>query len=86
VFTEGAESFRNWASQLPEIVGVFVVSGASDLLLHLAVPDTDCLYGFVIDRLTERGEVVDVNTSVVYEHIRRTVLEPLGTPSRVDRV
>ena len=41
------------------------------------MPDTDALYAFVIDRLTERPEVADVNTSVVYEHIRRPVLEPL---------
>ena len=72
------EAFRNWVSTLPEIVGVFVVSGAADFLLHVAVPDTDALYAFVIDRLTEREEVADVNTSVVYEHIRRTVLEPLA--------
>ena len=72
------EAFRNWVSTLPEIVGVFVVSGAADFLLHVAVPDTDALYAFVIDRLTERPEVADVNTSVVYEHIRRTVLEPLA--------
>ena len=52
---------------------MFVVSGAADFLLHVAVPDTDALYAFVIDRLTERPEVADVNTSVVYEHIRRTV-------------
>ena len=71
------EAFRNWVSQLPEIVGVFVVSGAADFLLHVAVPDTDALYAFGIDRLTERPEVADVNTSVVYEHIRRTALEPL---------
>jgi DNA-binding Lrp family transcriptional regulator len=74
---ENIESFRNWASQLPELIGVFVVAGGSDFLLHVAVPDTDALYAFVIDRLTERGEVADVNTSVVYEHIRRPVLEPL---------
>jgi DNA-binding Lrp family transcriptional regulator len=74
---EIVEAFRNWVSELPEIVGVFVVSGAADFLLHVAVPDTDALYAFVIDRLTERPEVADVNTSVVYEHIRRTVLEPL---------
>ena len=72
------EAFRNWVVELPEIVGVFVVSGAADFLLHVAVPDTDALYAFVIDRLTERPEVADVNTSVVYEHIRRTVLEPLA--------
>jgi DNA-binding Lrp family transcriptional regulator len=72
------EAFRNWTSTLPELVGVFVVSGSADFLLHVAVPDTNALYAFVIDRLTERPEVADVNTSVVYEHIRRTVLEPLA--------
>jgi len=72
------EAFRDWAARLPEIVGVFVVSGGDDFLLHVAVPDTDALYAFVIDRLTERPEVADVRTSVVYEHIRRPVLEPLG--------
>ena len=75
---ENIEGFRNWAGGLPELLGVFVVAGGSDFLLHVAVPDTDALYTFVIDRLTERPEVADVNTSVVYEHIRRPVLESLG--------
>jgi DNA-binding Lrp family transcriptional regulator len=56
------------------VVGVFVVSGGSDFLRHVAVPDTDTLYAFVIDRLTDRFEVADVNNSVVHEHIRRPVL------------
>jgi DNA-binding Lrp family transcriptional regulator len=71
------ESFRNWVATLPELIGVFVVSGASDFLLHVAVADTNALYAFVIDRLTERPEVADVNTTIVYEHLRRPVLEPL---------
>ncbi|HEY2601857.1 MAG TPA: Lrp/AsnC family transcriptional regulator [Thermoleophilaceae bacterium] len=79
---ENVEAFRQWVSTLPELIGVFVVSGTSDFLLHVAVPDTNALYAFVIDRLTERAEVADVNTSVVYEHIRRPVLEPIPrTPS-----
>jgi hypothetical protein len=32
------------------------------------------------DRLTQRPEVADVNTSVVYEHLRGPVLEPLIPP------
>ena len=72
------EGFRNWAAELPEVMAVFVVAGASDFLLHVGVPATDALYAFVIDRLTERPEVADVNTSVVYEHFQRPVLEPLA--------
>jgi DNA-binding Lrp family transcriptional regulator len=74
---ENIEAFRDWARDLPETVGVFVVSGGDDFLIHVAVPDTDSLYAFVIDRLTERAEVADVRTSVVYEHLRRSVIEAL---------
>lgn len=74
------EAFRDWAQALPETLGVFVVSGGNDFLLHVAVPDTDGLYAFVIDRLTERPEVAEMNTTVVYEHLRKVVVEPL-TPA-----
>src|ERR1700712_2424377 len=63
------EAFRNWISELPETVGVFVVSGGEDFLIHVAVRDNQDLYAFVIDKLTERPEVADVRTSVVYEHL-----------------
>ena len=62
----------------PEGASASADSGADDFLLHVAVPDTDALYAVVIDRLTERPEVADVNTSVVYEHLRNHVIEPLG--------
>lgn len=75
---ENIEGFRDWVQTLPETVGVFVVSGREDFLIHLAVPDTDALYAFVIDKLTERAEVADVNTSIVYEHLRNFLIEPLG--------
>lgn len=72
------EGFRDWAAGLPETLGVFVVSGNEDFLLHIAVGDTDGLYSFVIDRLTQRPEVADVRTSVVYDHLRTAVIEPLA--------
>jgi DNA-binding Lrp family transcriptional regulator len=75
---QNIEAFREWVAQLPETVGVFVVSGGDDFLVHVAVPHTDGLYAFVIDRLTERPEVADVRTSVVYEHRRVRVLAPLA--------
>jgi DNA-binding Lrp family transcriptional regulator len=68
------DAFRTWASQLPETVGLFVVTGNEDFLLHVAVADNDSLYAFVIDRLTERPEVADVRTSVVYEHVKSPVI------------
>lgn len=70
------EAFRNWVSALPETIGVFVTSGTEDFLIHVAVAGNDSLYAFVIDRLTERSEVADVRTSVVYEHIRSPQILP----------
>ena len=73
---EHIEAFRDWAGGLPETDGVFVVSGAEDFLVHIAVRDNQDLYAFVIDRLTERPEVADVRTSVVYEHLHNTRILP----------
>jgi DNA-binding Lrp family transcriptional regulator len=72
------EGFREWAARLPEVLGVFVTSGSEDFLLHVAVPDNDHLYAFVIDRLTEKPEVADVRTSIVYEHLRSPEVVPSG--------
>ncbi|MCS5720343.1 Lrp/AsnC family transcriptional regulator [Herbiconiux sp. CPCC 205763] len=79
------EAFRNWVSALPDTLGVFVTSGAEDFLIHVAVPDNDSLYAFVIDRLTERAEVADVRTSVVYEHLRNDRLGPVPAPPEPGR-
>jgi DNA-binding Lrp family transcriptional regulator len=71
------DAFRNWVSTLPETIGVFVVTGGEDFLIHVAVADNENLYAFVIDRLTERPEVADVRTSVVYEHLRNNTIAPV---------
>ncbi|MFL6062885.1 MAG: Lrp/AsnC family transcriptional regulator [Marmoricola sp.] len=70
------EAFRDWVGGLPETVGVFVTSGRSDFMVHIAVRDNEALYSFVIDRLTTRSEIADVETSVIYEH--RRAASPLG--------
>jgi DNA-binding Lrp family transcriptional regulator len=89
------EAFRDWVGRLPETVAVFVTSGSEDFLIHVAVAGNDALYAFVIDRLTERAEVADVRTSVVYEQVRNDRIAPLrrdanhvkmGTPRRSSHV
>jgi len=70
------EAFREWVSALPDTLGLYVTTGTEDFIIHVAVPDNDSLYAFVIDRLTERPEVADVRTSIVYEHIRNNRISP----------
>src|SRR6201996_6514640 len=82
---ETIEGFRDWVSALPETIGMFVVSGNEDFLIHVAVADNQDLYAFVIDRLTQRPEVADVRTSVVYEHIRNQQISPSAPAPRTGR-
>ncbi len=70
------EAFREWVSTLPDTLGLYVTTGTDDFIVHVAVPDNDSLYEFVIDRLTQRPEVADVRTSIVYEHIRNNRIRP----------
>lgn len=70
------EGFREFASSLPETIGLFVISGTHDFLIHLAVPDVDAVYAFVIDQLTARGEVADVQTTLVFEHVQSSHVDP----------
>lgn len=62
--------FREWAIQLPETLNLFVTAGGWDFLMHVAVADTGDLYAFIRDKLSARPEVTDVNTNMVYEHVR----------------
>jgi len=71
------EEFRKFAMRMPEVIGVFVLTGADDFLLHVAVRDIDHLHGVVLDKLTERPELADVRTSVIYGHYAKKVIEPL---------
>lgn len=68
---------RLWS--LPETLAVYMLSGIDDILIHLSVQDTDALRHLVLDRISSIEGVVDERTSLVFEHRRRTVVEPLET-------
>ena len=70
------EGFQSYVSGLPEVLSVFVVAGGDDFLIHIAVPDMEHLSAFVLDKLTRRRELVDVRTSVVFQHIHNQVVAP----------
>ncbi|MFF0160532.1 Lrp/AsnC family transcriptional regulator [Streptomyces sp. NPDC005263] len=71
------EQFQAFVARMPEVIGVFITTGTDDFLLHVAVRDTDHLNAVVLDKLTERQELADVRTSVLYGHSRKNVIEPM---------
>jgi DNA-binding Lrp family transcriptional regulator len=64
-----------WAQ--PETLAVHLVSGPDDVLVHLSVTDTDSLRHLVLEAIASFPGVVDERTSLVFEHRRKTVLDPL---------
>ena len=71
------EGFKTYAMSLPEVVSVFVVTGGDDFLVQVAVPSVDALHAFVMDKFSGRREIVGFRSSVVYQHTRKQVIEPL---------
>jgi hypothetical protein len=60
---------------------VFVLAGGDDFLLHVAVQDLDHLHAFLLDRLSERTEIVSFRTSVICQRVHSAVLNRLPDPS-----
>lgn len=66
------ESFIDFAATLPETVSVTHVAGPTDILVHVAVTDSDHLRNLVMESFTTRPEVARFETSLVYSHQRAT--------------
>jgi DNA-binding Lrp family transcriptional regulator len=71
------QDLKAFVAAQPEVVSVFVVSGGDDLVVHVAVSSVDGLHAFVMDRLSERREIVGIRSSVVFQHERNQVIDPL---------
>jgi len=71
------DAFHRYVVSLPETLALFVMSGADDFLIHIAVRDNNQLSDFVLDRLTQRREIADVRTSIIFRHHRREVVDQL---------
>ncbi|MFB6723683.1 Lrp/AsnC family transcriptional regulator [Kribbella sp. NPDC056345] len=71
-----ATAFQDYVMQLPQTLDMFMVSGASDFLAHVAVKDAQALRDLVLD-LAKRQEIADIRSSVVFEHHHRTTVLPL---------
>jgi len=68
------ETFRSAMAALPEVLDVYLVAGVHDFLIHVAAPDPEYLRAFALDHVTNREEVVHVETSLIFEHRRNHVL------------
>jgi DNA-binding Lrp family transcriptional regulator len=78
---DAMETFYSWVSSVPEMVNVFVSSGASDFVVHVAVATSADLYAFVTGRLVKQSAVLEARTNLVFEHTHARVIEPVDEPA-----
>lgn len=75
------EDFVDTIRALPETLDLYHVAGAQDYLLHVAVAGTESLRQFVLESLLRRPEIERLETSLIYEHYERPVVERLTLPA-----
>ncbi len=73
------DAFHRHVIDHPDALSVFHVSGADDYLIHAAVKDTAHLRTLVLD-LTAHPSVDHVETRLVFDFVRKNVIEPLDEP------
>ncbi len=71
------DTFKKYAMDLPEVLSVFVVAGGDDFLVHVAVPNVDALHAFLMDKVSGRREIVGFRSSIIYQHARKRIIEPV---------
>ncbi len=62
-------TFARTLAARPEVRDVYLLGGAEDVLLHVAVQDSRALRTFVVEHLSTRSEVAHTQTSLVFEHL-----------------
>jgi len=68
--TASVRAFQQDMLGAPEVLAVWTVTGTDDFLVEVATHDVGHLRDFVLDHVTGRSEVVDAQTSLVYDQVR----------------
>lgn len=69
--------FERSVAQMPEVLSVYTMAGSDDFLVHVTAQDNDHLHAFLLDRFTSRREIVAFRTSIIFQHLRKQVMEAL---------
>src|SRR3546814_20087115 len=64
---ELVESFHDHLLSLPEVLSLYHLPGADDFLVHVGVRDSDHLSDFALSAFTNRPEVAQIETRLIFE-------------------
>lgn len=77
--SHGRDRSRAFIEQIlsrPEVVQVFYVGGAQDLVVHVMARDTDDLRRVVLEGIASHSLVRHLETNIVFEHRRQPLRAP----------
>lgn len=74
---ETIRSFLEHMWEQPETIAIDLITGIEDVIIHLAVADADALQRVILNRVSSFPGVFDERTSLLFEHRRKTVIEPI---------
>ncbi len=76
-----ADKLRDDLLELPEVIQIFHMGGENDFNVHIAVYNTAHLRQLIFREFTSRSEVLNVETSLIFEHRRSKILPKLEIKS-----
>lgn len=62
---------------LPETIGVHLITGIEDAVIHLALADAEALQSVILNQISSFPGVFDERTSLLFEHRRKRVVDPI---------
>ncbi|GLQ94411.1 Lrp/AsnC family transcriptional regulator [Dyella acidisoli] len=72
--TEVVDNFVRSTATVPEVRGVFLVSGRADLIVHVVVRDMEHLKAIISEHFNRHAVVLRVETSVVFNRQQQHVM------------
>ena len=75
---DALETFEQRVGEHPEVMECYLMTGDSDYLLRLVVPDMQALERFIVDQLAKIPGVANIRSSFALKQVRYKTALPLG--------
>lgn len=76
---DALETFEQRVAEHPEVMECYLMTGDSDYLLRLVVPDMQALERFIVDHLARIPGVANIRSSFALKQVRYKTALPLGS-------
>src|SRR5688572_19722987 len=74
------DGFFHELSAHPAVIAIYYLAGATDFLVHVAVKSSEDLRALVVEHISTRAGVVHLETSLVFDYARSSILPRYATP------